>query len=235
MTTEKIRFLYRKMSTTELQPWPYGQNICISCAACSGACPVAGVDNFDPRKVVRMAALGMGTELIESRWPWICTMCGKCEQICPMEVAIPDLIRKIRSLKPREKVPGILHKGLMAAIQTGNNLGLPEEDFTFILQDVGEEIKEEDGYKTFEVPINKEKAHLLTTIHNKLVNTHTDDLKHWWKIFHAAGEDWTVVSQNWEGTSWGYFTGDDGAMRTMSGRIIDNMKRYNIGTLLWPE
>jgi hypothetical protein len=152
-----------------------------------------------------------------------------------MEVAIPDLIRKIRSLKPREKVPGILHKGLMAAIQTGNNLGLPEEDFTFILQDVGEEIKEEDGYKTFEVPINKEKAHLLTTIHNKLVNTHTDDLKHWWKIFHAAGEDWTVVSQNWEGTSWGYFTGDDGAMRTMSGRIIDNMKRYNIGTLLWPE
>jgi hypothetical protein len=55
---------------------------------------------------------------------------------------------------------------------------------------------------------------VLTTIHNKLVNTHTEDLKPWWKIFHAAQEDWTVASDNWEGTSWGYFTGDDEAMKS---------------------
>ena len=65
--------------------------------------------------------------------------------------------------------------------------------------------------------------------------THTEDLKHWWKIFHAAGENWTVPTENWEGTSWGYFTGDDEAMKTMAGRIVENMRRLKIDTLLWPE
>ena len=76
---------------------------------------------------------------------------------------------------------------------------------------------------------------MLTTIHNKLVNTHTEDLKHWWKIFHAAGEDWTVPSANWEGTNWGYFTGDDEAMKIMAGRIYDQMQRLEVKNLLWPE
>jgi len=56
---------------------------------------------------------------------------------------IPDLVRKIRSLRDREKVPGILHKGLVAALETGNNLSLPKEDFTFIIEDVAEEVAEE--------------------------------------------------------------------------------------------
>jgi hypothetical protein len=119
--------------------------------------------------------------------------------------------------------------------ETGNNLSLPKEDFIFILEDVAEEIAEEPGFDGFSVPIDKKGARLLTTIHNKLVNTHTEDLKPWWKIFHAAGEDWTVASDNWEGTSWGYFTGDDDAMRTMAGRIVENMRRLEIDTLLWPE
>lgn len=217
------------------QQWPYSQDACLTCAMCSGVCPAAGVDNFDPRKMVRMFSLGMQAELVASRWPWICTMCGKCEQICPMGIDIADISRKIRSLRDRDQVPGIIHKGLAAALRTGNNLSLPKEDFIFILEDVAEEIAEEPGFEDFKVPIDKQGARLLTTIHNKLVNTHTDDLKHWWKIFHAAGEDWTVASDNWEGTSWGYFTGDDEAMKVMAGRIVDNMRRLNIDTLMWPE
>jgi heterodisulfide reductase subunit C len=217
------------------QQCPYSQDACLTCAMCSGVCPAAGVDNFDPRKMVRMFSLGMQAELVASRWPWICTMCGKCEQVCPMGIDIADISRKIRSLRDRDQVPGIIHKGLAAALRTGNNLSLPKEDFIFILEDVAEEIAEEPGFEDFKVPIDKQGARLLTTIHNKLVNTHTDDLKHWWKIFHAAGEDWTVASDNWEGTSWGYFTGDDEAMKVMAGRIVDNMRRLNIDTLMWPE
>ena len=89
--------------------------------------------------------------------------------------------------------------------------------------------------KDLSVPIDKTGARLLTTVHNKLVNTHTEDLKPWWKIFHAAGEDWTVASDNWEGTSWGYFTGDDEAIKIMAGRIVENMRRLEVDTLLWPE
>jgi heterodisulfide reductase subunit C len=215
--------------------WPYAQDCCLTCAICSGSCPVAGVDGFDPRKLVRLTSLGLIDGAIESRWPWICTMCGKCEQVCPMDIHIPDLVRRIRGLRDRDRVPGILHKGLEAALKTGNNLGLPKEDFIFILEDVAAEVAEEPGFEGFTVPIDKEGANLLTTIHNKLVNTHTEDLKHWWKIFYAAGEDWTISSENWEGTNWGFFTGDDDAMKTMTGRIVEQMDRLKVKNLMWPE
>ena len=32
-----------------------------------------------PGKAVRMAALGLDQELIDSRFPWVCTLCGRCE------------------------------------------------------------------------------------------------------------------------------------------------------------
>jgi heterodisulfide reductase subunit C len=215
--------------------WDFDQDVCMTCGICSSACPVSGVDGFDPRKLVRMALLGRTDELVEARWPWVCTLCGKCEALCPMPVRIADLVRRVRSLRSRERVPGILHKGIEAALQTGNNLRLPKEDFLFILEDVAGEIREEPGFEDLQVQVDRKGARLLTTIHNKLVNTHTEDLKHWWKIFHAAGESWTVASENWEGTSWGYFTGDDAAMKTMAGRILKQMEELEIDTLLWPE
>ncbi len=214
---------------------PYSQDYCVTCGICSSTCPVSGVDQFDPRKLIRMISLGLKDEAVDSRWPWICTMCGKCTSVCPMDINIAELVRYVRSMRDRDRVPGILHKGLKAALETGNNLSLPREDFIFILEDVGEEIAEEPGFEGFTVPIDKKDANLLTTIHNKLVNTHTEDLKHWWKIFYAAKEDWTVPSHDWEGTNWGLFTGDDQAMKTMVGRIARHMEQLQAKNLLWPE
>ncbi|OQY57628.1 MAG: hypothetical protein B6245_16180 [Desulfobacteraceae bacterium 4572_88] len=215
--------------------WPFSQDFCITCGLCSSSCPVSGIDGFDPRKFVRMVGMGLEEELVETRWAWICTLCGKCQMACPMGVDIAEVVRSIRAMRDRDKVPGILHKGLEAAIKTGNNLGLPKEDFIFILEDVGEEVAEEPGFEGFKVPIDKEGANILMTVHNKLVNTHTEDLKHWWRIFHVAKEDWTIPSDNWEGTSWGLFTGDDEAMKIMAGRIVEHMEKLKIRTLLWPE
>ena len=224
-----------QLDHTRCRTWPFSQDYCVTCGLCASSCPVSGIDGFDPRMLVRMVSLGLVEDLVDARWPWICTMCGKCENVCPMQIDIPDLVRRIRSKREREKVPGILHKGLVAALETGNNLRLPKEDFIFIIKDVAEEVAEEPGFEGFEAPIDKKGANLLTTIHNKLVNTHTEDLKHWWKIFHAAKEDWTVTSENWEGTNWGYFTGDDDAMKVMTGRIVAQMDKLQVKNLLWPE
>jgi len=215
--------------------WPYRQDVCLTCGMCSSVCPASGIDGFDPRKIVRLVSLGLKQEVVDARWPWICTLCAKCEVVCPMEIDIPNLMRSIRSLRDREQVPGILHKGVDTAMKTGNNLGLPREDFVFIVEDVAEEIAAEPGFENFSVPVDKRGAGILTTIHNKLVNTHTDDLKHWWKIFYAAGEDWTVPSEAWEGVNWGFFTGDDDAMKTMVDRLAAQIERLEVKNLMWPE
>ena len=211
------------------------QTRCISCGLCSSSCPISGRREFDPRKIVRMADLGQTRELVESEWPWMCSMCDKCGHVCPSGVNIPEIIRNIRSMREKEKIPGVLGKGIAAAIKTGNNLSLPKDDFQFIIEDVAEEIAQEKGFEGFTAPIEKKNATILTTIHNKLVNTHTEDLKPWWKIFHAAKEDWTIPSVNWEGTNWGLFTGDDESMRIMAVRIAENMERLGAKNLLWPE
>lgn len=235
MVDTKTVMNLNRASLDRFKPWEFSQDTCLACGLCASSCPVAGVDGFDPRKLVRMVSLGQADELIEARWPWICTMCAKCSHVCPMDIDIADMVRSIRSLRDREKVPGILQKGLATALKTGNNLGIPTEDFIFILEDVAEEIAVEPGFEGFKVPIDQTGSNILTTIHNKLVNTHTEDLKHWWKIFYAAGESWTVPSENWEGCSWGYFTGDDDALKIMAGRICEHMHRLEAKNLLWCE
>ena len=121
--------------------------LCIGCGTCSAGCPLTGTEGFDPRKIVRMALDGRDEELTQSKLPWLCTMCGRCEYACPMGVPITGLIRAARGEVDREKVPGQIHKGVKLALETGNNLGLPTEDFEFIIQDVAEELAQVVGLR----------------------------------------------------------------------------------------
>lgn len=207
---------------------------CLTCGSCASACPISGVGGLDPRKIVRMAVLGMEKELIDSSWPWKCTMCAKCEEACPASIQITALMRKIRGSRDRDLVPGPIHKGVAMCLERGNNLGIPKDDFIFLLEDLGEELAEAEcpGFKT---PIDVNGARVLVQVNSKEPFAEPDDLKWWWKIFYAAGESWTVSSEHWEGVNWGLFSGDDESQKIVVGRIVDNMRRLNCKVLLLPE
>ena len=209
-------------------------DLCFTCGTCAGGCPVTGIDGFDPRKAIRMAALGLDDELIESRWPWICTLCGRCENQCPMGINLMKTFRKARGLRARDKVPGPIHKGTMMNLQRGNNLGIPRDDFLGLLADLGQELAR-DECPGFYVPVDKKGANVITTINSKEPFGEPDDMKFWWKIFYAAKEDWTVSSTNWEGVNWGLFSGDDPAWKEQVGRVLENARRLECKTLLLPE
>lgn len=221
--------------TAPLRPIQSIPDLCLSCGTCSAGCPLTGISGFDPRKIVRMVLEGDDRELVDSPLPWLCTMCGKCEHSCPMGINIVNIIRTARGMVDRDKVPGMIHKGVELGLETGNNLGLPVEDFQFIIEDVATELAETPGFEDFAVPFDKQGANLLHTLHNKLVNTQNEDLVHWWKIFYKAGEDWTIPSVNWEGVNWGLFSGDDEAMKVFVGRIVEHMETLNIKNLMYPE
>ncbi|MCG2742971.1 MAG: 4Fe-4S dicluster domain-containing protein [Desulfobacteraceae bacterium] len=209
-------------------------NACLTCGSCASACPISGVDGLDPRKIVRMASLGMDKELVESSWPWKCTMCAKCEEACPANIQIIALMRKIRGARDRAKVPGPIHKGVAMCLERGNNLGIPKDDFVFLCEELGEELAA-DECPGFVTPIDVHGARVLVTVNSKEPFGEPDDMKWWWKIFYAAGESWTISSEYWEGVNWGLFSGDDEAMKTIVGRIVDNMRRLNCQVLLLPE
>lgn len=209
-------------------------DICLTCGTCASACPIAGVDGLDPRKIVRMAVLGLEKELIDSNWPWKCTMCGKCESVCPAGVQLLALMRRLRGMRERDLVPGPIHKGVAMCLERGNNLGIPKDDFLMLCEELGEELAEE-GLTGFKTPVDVVGARLMITVNSKEPFGEPDDMKYWWRIFHAAGESWTISSENWEGVNWGLFSGDDEAMKTVVGRIVDNMRRLQCEVLLLPE
>lgn len=220
--------------TNPLYTRPVLADICLTCGSCAGACPIAGVDDLDPRKIIRMAFLGLDDELLASDWPWKCTMCGKCEVVCPMNVEILQLMRRIRSRCDREKVPAALQRGVETCLERGNNLGIPKDDFILLLKELGEELAE-TSCPGFVTPIDVRGARMLVTINSKQPFAEPESMTWWWKIFHAAGESWTISSENWEGVNWGLYSGDYSAMRTMVERIVDNIVRLNCKALLLPE
>lgn len=212
---------------------PQWADHCLTCGTCSGACPISGVDDLDPMTIVRMAFLGMDEELIACDWSWKCTLCGKCEDVCPAKIEIVQLMGRIRSSREKDLIPQPLNKGIVTCLERGNNLGIPKDDYLLLMSELGEELQEEcPGFVT---PIDVHGARILVTVNSKEPFSEPDSLKWWWKIFYAAKESWTLSSENWEGANWGAYINDEEAMKTVVGRIVDNMRRLKCEVLLFPE
>jgi len=242
---DALDLVKREKSKLALQPeWA---DVCFTCGTCASGCPVTGVDGWDPRKAVRAALLGLEDELVASRWPWICTLCGRCQYMCPQGVQLLALLRNARTLRERDKVPGPIHKGTMMNLERGNNLGIPEFDFLFLLADLGKEMEEgsvehhhHEGetyppYPGFYVPVDKEEANVICTINSKEPFGEPEDMMFWWRIFYNAKENWTVPKQQWEGVNWGLFSGDDPSMKEQCERVLNNARKVKATTLLYPE
>ncbi len=102
-------------------------NACLTCGTCAAGCPATGLHGMDPRKVVRMAALGMDEELKKTPWAWMCSMCTRCVHACPMNVNIPALVFNMRQSWPREERPRGILRSCDAALgtETCSAMGIP--------------------------------------------------------------------------------------------------------------
>ncbi len=214
----------------------FNLSLCLTCGTCTNGCPVTGgegAEGLDTRKVLRMLAYGMVDEVVESKFPWLCTGCGRCVHACPMGIDIVGIMAHMKHLRPRDQVPGILHKGVENVLNTGNNMGIPKEDYFFLMSDMGVELAEE--FPGFYVPIDKDNAKILFFPNSKEVFSDNDDMIWWWKIFYAAKENWTIPSENWEAVDWGLFTGNYEATRILAQRKIDFMKQRHIDRMIMPD
>lgn len=80
--------------------------LCFNCTGCSSGCPMAEQEpEFNIRKFLRMANLGMKDELLNSPYLWYCTTCYKCQERCPQGVKNVDTLLKIRTIA--------VHNGIM--------------------------------------------------------------------------------------------------------------------------
>ena len=81
--------------SAEVTALPGGEflNRCFSCGACSGICPISqAIPDFDPRKIIHMARMGLKEELLSSDLIWYCSQCQGCVFVCPQDVRFADIM-----------------------------------------------------------------------------------------------------------------------------------------------
>ena len=221
MAEEAIKISGKKKSyfidkVKQLLPEGGNLNLCLTCGACSSGCPATGLENMDPRRFLRMAALGMDEELLKSDWAWMCTMCQRCIYVCPMKIDIPQLVFNVRNSRPRDQRPkGILGSCDMALKHdTCSAMGASEKDFQFVVEDVAEEVRNTQvGWEELQAPVNKQGAMYYLNQNSREPVTEPDEMVPLWKIMHLVGADWTYGTKGWAAENYCMFLADDDAWK----------------------
>jgi heterodisulfide reductase subunit C len=72
---------------------------CYQCGTCASSCPVARLDpRFNPREVIKLSLLGEREEVVSGDAIWLCTSCFNCQERCPQNVEIADVIYALRNI-----------------------------------------------------------------------------------------------------------------------------------------
>jgi len=114
----------------EVKKIPGGERLmmCFQCGTCTADCPIARFsDSYRPRKILRMAQLGLKDRVLSSDQLWLCAACYTCVDHCPQDVEISSVIRALRNIAVREGYMPHVFKELAGAIlETGLAYKIPE-------------------------------------------------------------------------------------------------------------
>ncbi len=98
---------------------------CIRCGACLNVCPVFRTAGGHAYGTVYSGPIGSvltpGLQGMEPWWelPYASTLCGACEEVCPVRIRIPDLLLELRRQAAGEgRLPAWLERGMSRYAKT---------------------------------------------------------------------------------------------------------------------
>lgn len=165
-----------------------------------------------------------------------CTLCGRCALNCTLGINISRLIRLARTtLASVDLVPPELQSTVSTAVDKGNNMGIPRQEWLDTLQWLDEELQQEVSDPAAHLPIDQSDIRLFYTVNPREPKFFPLSLLATAKIFYAAGESWTFSSDYYDVTNYGLFSGDDEASGVISARLRDSMHTLRANTLVLGE
>jgi len=132
-------------------------------------------------------------------------------------------------------VPPGLQSTIDTAVEKGNNMGILKEDWLETVEWLEEELRGEVDDPQAKIPIDEKGAKFLYTVNPREPMFFPLSIVAVAKIFYAAGESWTLSSDNYDVTNYGFYSGDDDASTLISNRLVKSMERMGTQTLVLAE
>jgi len=136
-----------------------------------------------------------------------CTLCGRCTMHCSIGVDITYVTKVGRSmLAAMGLVPATLQSTVNAALQTGNNMAIPTDDFISTISWLEDELRDEVNNPQASIPLNQAGANVLYTLNPREPKFFPLSISAMAKIFYAAKESWTLSTHMYDVTNYAYFS-----------------------------
>ncbi len=154
-----------------------------------------------------------------------CTNCRRCTINCPMGVDFATFNRMLRGMLVSV---GVMPEGVAVVSkdqwEIGNQMGVLKEDYLDTLEWMADEMQIELDDETADIPIDKENADVVYSINPREVKYDPRTISDAAKIFHMAGENWTMPSEGWDMTNFGLFSGDDDLGGAVAGMLFEKVE-----------
>ena len=165
-----------------------------------------------------------------------CTMCGRCVKHCSIGVDIAYVVRTGRNmLSAMDLVPDSLNATVKAAIETGNNMGIPTEEFVDTIKWMEDEFKDELNDDSAEIPLDKKGRDFLYTLNPREPKFFPLSIIAMAKVFYAAKESWTLSSRMYDITNYAFFSGNAEEAKMIAERLYDEVHELNCKSLVLGE
>jgi len=165
-----------------------------------------------------------------------CTNCRRCTINCPMGVDYATFNRMARGLLVSV---GVMPEGVAVVSkdqwELGNQMGVLKEDYLDTLEWMEEELQEELNDPSVRIPVDVPNCEVVYSINPREVKYDPRSISDAAKIFHIAGESWTMPSEGWDMTNFGLFSGDDDLGGSVAGRLFESVEELNGKTLVISE
>ncbi len=70
---------------------------CFQCGTCTGSCPSGRRTPYRIRQIIRKTNIGLKDEVISDPTLWMCTTCYACQERCPRDIKIVDVVKLARN------------------------------------------------------------------------------------------------------------------------------------------
>jgi len=157
-----------------------------------------------------------------------CTNCRRCSINCPMGVDYATFNRMARGLLVSV---GVMPEGVAVVSkdqwEIGNQMGVLKEDYLDTLEWMEEELQSEFENPNIKIPIDKKDCDVVYSINPREVKYDPRTIADAAKIFHFAGENWTMPSEGWDMTNFGLFSGDDELGGSVARRLYEKVEELD--------